>query len=319
MSSFAPNPPFLPPKTGNYPRKNSINNIWLDDRIMSSGERSYFAKFFNQDFSPNTKKALRSDFSHFLLWYVGTHNEDFRFVRFTEKDVIDYKEKCLQIGNAHSTINRRIIHLRMLCDFFVKEGRMKENVAKNTKSLKVQRLAPKRLEASDLRKITKEVEIRGVLRDRLILAMLSGAGFRVSELSALKIEDITLTERKGHVIVKNGKGGKTREVPLKNSIRELLTQYIAGRDPSERLFQGQRGPLTPIAFNKIIDFYAKKAGIKCHPHQLRHTFSCQFLEQTQNDIVALQQILGHSNLNTTAIYTQNSFEDLQRKVEGMSI
>lgn len=304
-------------KIANYPIQNFINNIWTDDRVMTCSEQSYFAKFFKRDFSVNTKKALKSDFGHFLLWYIGTNREPFRFVRFTESDISSYKQACIQLGHAPSTINRRLTHLRMLCDFFVKEGRMKENVVKNIKSLKVQRLAPKSLELSDLRKIMKEVEIRGVLRDRLILAMFSGGGFRVSELSALKIEDITLTDRKGHVVVKNGKGGKTREVPLKNSIREFLTQYIAGRNPSERLFQGQRGPLTPIAFNKIIAFYAKKAGIKCHPHQLRHTFSYQFLEQTQNDIVALAQILGHSNLSTTAIYTQHRLSDLQEKVERM--
>ncbi len=306
-------------ENANYPIQNSINNIWTDDRVMTSGERSYFVKFFSQDFSANTKKALKSDFGHFLLWYVGTNHEPFRFTRFTESDITNYKQACQQRGHAPSTINRRLTHLRMLCDFFVKEGRMKQNVAKNIKSLKTQRLAPKSLELPDLRKITKEVELRGNLRDHLIFAMFSGAGFRVSELSALKIEDIVLTDRKGHAIVRNGKGGKTREVPLKNAIREPLKQYIAGRDPSERVFQGQRGNLTPIAFNKIIDFYAKKAGIKCHPHQLRHTFSYQFLEQTQNDIVALAQILGHSNLSTTAIYTQRRLSDLQEKVERMSL
>jgi len=301
--------------------KNSLNNISLqDDQLVGYSERSYFSKFFRQDFRPNTKKALHSDFNHFLIWYRGTNNEPFMFQRFTESDVVSYKQKCQQLGHAVNTINRRLTHLRMFCDFAVKEDRMKENIAKKVKSLHVQRLAPKGLEPSDVKKIIKEAEIRGKLRDLLILVMFAEAGFRVSELAAMRIEDLAISERKGYAVVRDGKGGKQREVPLNSRIRELLKTYIAGRNTSEHLFQGQRGALTILAFNKIVDFYAKKAGIMkgVSPHRFRHFFSYNFLSQTQNDIVALADILGHSDIKVTARYAQNRLSDLQEKVEKLS-
>ena len=86
----------------------------------------------------------------------------------------------------------------------------------------------------------------------------------------------------------------------------------------EKLFIGQRGPLTTIAFNKIVEVYAKKAQIKCSPHTLRHTFAYAYLERNPGDIVGLAQILGHSNIQTTAIYTQHRLEDLQERVEGLN-
>lgn len=305
------------PEIIKYPRKNSINNILNNERIMGCGERSYFLKFLTQDFSPNTLKALKSDLGHFLLWYIGSNAEPFIFNRFKDSDVLNYKLKCQQLGHAPSTINRRLTHLRMLGAFFLKEGRIPKNMAKDVKSLPVQRLAPKRLEPSGLKKMLKEAEIRENIRDQLILSMLAGAGFRVSELAALRMQDVDITDRKGHVTVRYGKGGKTREVPLKQEIRLLFNKYIAEHQPTDKVFLGQRGALTVFAFTKIVEFYAKKAGIKCHPHQLRHTFSYNYLAYTQNDLVGLAQILGHSNLSTTAIYTQNRLEDLQGKVEGI--
>lgn len=304
--------------TMNYLVKNSINNIFTDSRMIDSCDQSYFIKFFQKDFSTNTKQALLSDFRHFIIWYHGTNQEPFTFRKLTESDISGYKQVCLkkECPHANSTINRRITHLRMLCEFAIKEKRMKENVAKNVKLLPIQQLAPKSLEASDVRKILKQTEIRGKLRDQTALLMALKGGFRVSELANMKIEDVFISDRKGHIKVR-GKRGKEREVPLNSEVRELLSKYIANRDPSEKVFQGQRGKntFTPMAFSKMLEYYSKKAGVRCHMHQLRHTFSFNFLAQNENDLVALADILGHQNLSTTARYSKNRLSDLQNKVE----
>ena len=143
-----------------------------------------------------------------------------------------------------------------------------------------------------------------------------GAGLRASEVVALKRENVEISERKGSLVIYSGKGNKTRQVPLNSKIRSLLLEYTKDSTNEGTLFLGQRGGLkTPISLNKILDFYAKKAGIRCHPHSLRHTFAYNYLKNNPSDIVGLAQILGHSNINTTAIYTQNRLEDLQEKVE----
>ena len=147
--------------------------------------------------------------------------------------------------------------------------------------------------------------------------MLCGSGLRVSELVGLTIQDVRLSDRKGSLAIRNGKGGKRREVPLKSEIRDLISLYLEKFKPTERVFMGQRGPLKTIAINNIIEKYAKKASIQCSPHSLRHTFAYNYLKCHNGDIVGLGQILGHSNIQTTAIYVQHSLDTLMEKVEKM--
>jgi integrase/recombinase XerC len=305
-----------------YTTKNSINNIEgllqpVEDYLKNSPDTiSVLRSLLEKDTSQKTKMALISDLKCIFIWYKESNVENFTIGRFTARDLIEYKKYCQEVRKYSArTINRKLINIRNFCKVAVKEGELNSNPADGIKFLPLQTLAPKSLIKQEFRKLLKEVEIRGNLRDMLIVEMLGMAGFRVSELANMSIHDLSITGRQGSATVINGKGGKTREVPLNNEIRQLLNKYLEKYKPSDELFMGQRGPLTTIAFNKIIEFYAKKAGIKCHPHTLRHTFAYNFLEQNKGDIVGLSQILGHSNLNTTAIYTQNRLEDLQAKVE----
>jgi integrase/recombinase XerC len=185
--------------------------------------------------------------------------------------------------------------------------------------LRMQELAPMSLTPQDARKFLKEVEVRGVLRDMAIMELMIGGGLRVSEVVHLKVSDIELSERKGAVLIRNAKGGKTRRVPLRQSLRSLLTHYLDEYKPTNNLFTGQRGVLTTHAVTKLVAKYGKKADITLSPHTLRHTFAFAFLAENPSEIVALSQILGHSNINTTAIYTQNRLENLQEKIEKMVV
>lgn len=315
-----------------YPTQNSINNnsdshfdsysggrIIPKDHLLDQNDWMVFGELLNQDISSNTKKALICDIKHFLSWYVRL-GEPFRFNRLTTRDIIDYKNDCSsQIKHKPATINRRFISIRTMCKFAVEMGRMKRNPAEKVKQLPLQPLAPKGLSKQELRKLMKEVELRGSPRDKLIMEMMWGAGLRVCELTKLNMEDIEITERKGHALIRYSKGGKSRKVPLSSTIRTLVHNYLSltNPNPQDRLFVGQRGPLTTIAFNKIVESYARRAQIKCSPHTLRHTFAYAYLEKNPGDIVGLAQLLGHSNIQTTAIYTHHRLEDLQERVEGV--
>lgn len=293
----------------NYPIENSINNLSLP---IDPGAAQRIGSFLNRDLSLNSKKAIQSDLKDFTYWYQKMNHEPFSFERLTEREAIEYKNRCIDDGKKPATINRRLITLKSLCKFMGERSPFKD-----VKFMGTQPLAPKALNESEKRRLTKEVDRRGSLRDRLIFHMMLEAGFRVSELIGLKCSDITLSERMGVAKVRNGKGNKTRDVPLNKTIRPLLQKYIEGRNSEEPLLKGQRGFLTsPISINKIIETYANHAQVDCAPHKLRHTFAYGFLERNKGDIVALSQLLGHSDINTSKIYVQNSLEDLQRKVEA---
>jgi len=195
------------------------------------------------------------------------------------------------------------------------EGFIDKNPAESVKHLAQQTLAPKSLTQPEVRKLLKEIELRGSTRDMLIAHLMLGAGLRVSEVASLTIQDIHITERKGFVDVRHSKARKTRQVPLHAKLRTLLTEYIETTKPTETLFFGQRGKLSSAGIQQLVIRYAEKASITTHAHALRHTFAYAYLESNPHDIVGLSQILGHSSLNTTSLYTRHRLENLQERVE----
>jgi integrase/recombinase XerD len=149
------------------------------------------------------------------------------------------------------------------------------------------------------------------LRNRLILALLYSSGLRVSELVSLRIDDIDIDDRTLRI---RGKGEKDRIVLFDEETRTLIENYIEVRfHQGDYLFLNRFGnPLTPRYIQMMIKNYATMAGInkKVTPHILRHSFATHLLKNGV-DIRAIQQLLGHSNLSTTQIYTSVDMETLR--------
>ena len=149
------------------------------------------------------------------------------------------------------------------------------------------------------------------------MLLLYGSGLRVSELCNLKISDIDL--RRSLIIVRGGKGAKDRIVPIPRALLKEIEDYLKMRnDNSEYLLveerRNKKDKLSPKTVWYILDKYGKKAGIKVTPHMLRHSFATHMLENGI-DIRVIQEILGHSNLSTTQIYTKVTVEHLRRAQE----
>jgi site-specific recombinase XerD len=152
--------------------------------------------------------------------------------------------------------------------------------------------------------------------------VLKNTGLRVSELCALRLGDLTLSERKGQLVVRAGKGGKYRVVPLNLDARKALSAYLAVRPTvaDDHLFIGQRDePLTPSGVWEIVVNLAQRAGLPdVSPHVLRHTFGKQALDAGES-LVTVATLMGHARLETTALYTQPSQADLERAVEKLAV
>jgi integrase/recombinase XerD len=155
------------------------------------------------------------------------------------------------------------------------------------------------------------------LRDRAMLEFAYAAGTRVSELITLPIANVLFKE---NLVRITGKGSKERIVPLGSTAREQVLAYLerarpalASKVPSDLLFLNARGgPLTRMGFWKILRKYVILSGITKHtsPHTLRHSFATHLLEGGA-DIRVLQELLGHSNIATTEIYTHVDREYLK--------
>ncbi len=155
--------------------------------------------------------------------------------------------------------------------------------------------------------------------DEALLNLLLYAGLRVAEAAALQVNDLTIGERSGKVIVRAGKGRKYREVPLHREARRALRDYLAVRPSGQgdSLFLGQRGPLSERGIQLRLVALGKAAGVEVTPHVLRHTFGTRLLREADADLVTVSQLMGHESVVTTTLYTQPTEADLAEAVEGM--
>ncbi len=150
-------------------------------------------------------------------------------------------------------------------------------------------------------------------KSKLMLSMLYACGFRVSELLNLKINELDLNNKVG--FVRSGKGNKDRvfNIPdfLEKKIKNQVKKQIENNE--QYLFTGPKGKLSNRNLQKIVKKAAKKADInkKVSPHTLRHSFATHLLDSGEN-LVVIQKLLGHENLETTQIYTHISQEQLKK-------
>ena len=291
--------------------------------VLSSG--SLCPTFLDQlsgqfvDLSQSTKRAIRADLRAFSKWYQISYAAPLDLLRVTARDVSDFKRSQMAAGLTPETINRRLFSLRSMFRELVEIGKIQRNPTKGIRQLTRQKRAPKGLTRSELRQVQKEADLRSKARDILIIDLLVGTGLRVGEVTALTPAAFTLRERSGHVVVRHAKGGKTRTVPLHVRLRQTIAEHIKDASDDQPIFMGTRGPLGSTSIGKIVIEYAKRAGLNITAHALRHTFAYQYLKANPGDIQSLAQILGHSNINTTALYAQKHLDDLVAGVERMEL
>jgi len=270
--------------------------------------------------SPRTIQGYRKDLQDFIAWIEGRYGEAFDPKAVLPEDLRDYRQHLLAVRRAApSTVNRRLAAIRSFFAFLVAQGILPTNPAARLNGVRQARPAPKALSEAELRRLLREARRSPNPLHRAVILLLAHTGLRASELCALRLGDVVLSERKGKLIVR-GKGEKVREVPLNAEAREALREWLSVRPAAsdDHLFIGRRGPLTPSGVWRIVAQYARRAGLEdVHPHVLRHTFATRLLREAGADLVVVAELLGHESFNTTARYTRPSEKDLEGAVERL--
>jgi len=268
--------------------------------------------------APNTVSAYRRDLATWLAYCRG---EGLDPARAAPEDVTDFLAR-LRDGRppaskplAPSSVARMLVSLRSLYKFLVREEHLDADPTGRVGSPKRPRSIPKAIRLDEIENLL-ELPAGDLLgrRDGAILETLYGAGLRISELIGLDVDDVDLDS--GSVLVRAGKGSKSRRVPLGSMAQKAIGDYLTRSRPNlaERgtgsgsraaLFLNARGGrLSRQGCWKILKGYAHKGGLsdKLSPHTLRHSFATHMLDAGA-DIRVVQELLGHANLATTQVYT----------------
>lgn len=260
--------------------------------------------------SANTRQAYERDLRLFCKT-LGFKNSD-ALVNVSREQITGYMTQLKEKGLAAATIARKLAAIKAFYRFMTAEGYMDANPAEvveaGTKGIKL----PCVLSEDEVVRLLSQPDITTAegFRDRTMLEVLYATGMRVSELINLTLERVDLNMK---YIIAFGKGSKERIVPLGSVAAEFLQQYLekvrpklthAGRNTNIVFLAFGGHELTRQRFWQIIRAYGRKANINkaLTPHILRHSFATHLLDNGA-DLRSVQELLGHSDISTTQIYT----------------
>lgn len=260
--------------------------------------------------SANTRQAYERDLRLFCKT-LGFKNSD-ALVNVSREQITGYMTQLKEKGLAAATIARKLAAIKAFYRFMTAEGYMDSNPAEvveaGTKGIKL----PRVLSEDEVVRLLNQPDITTAegFRDRTMLEVLYATGMRVSELINLTLERVDLNMK---YIIAFGKGSKERIVPLGSVAAEFLQQYLekvrpklthAGRNTNIVFLAFGGHELTRQRFWQIIRAYGRKASINkaLTPHILRHSFATHLLDNGA-DLRSVQELLGHSDISTTQIYT----------------
>lgn len=267
--------------------------------------------------SPHTTKAYAEDLTAFLA-FVDARGELPRFPNRLDRLVIrgflaDQTEK----GTGKRTLSRRLSGLRSFFKFLMKRKLVETSPLDGIHNPKTPKALPKCLSENDVKKLVEVVSGAHWMdvRDRAILELLYGAGVRVSELVGTNLEDFDA--ERGLLLVR-GKGKKERMLPVGNCATAALRTWISRRPevlrgktttettgPQSAIFVNRFGTRLDVrSVRRIISKRQEEAGLPpgITPHTLRHSYATHLLDRGA-DLRSVQELLGHSSLSTTQIYT----------------
>lgn len=278
---------------------------------MESFLKEYLATLkIEKNLSENTINSYKSDLTSFLNFITQSGIDDLSDIKTTH--ITSFFKLLKEAGLNETSAARYFSSLKGFFKYLYRNEYIKTNPVERISPPKISRKLPEVLNVREINLILEQPNVKDTigLRDKAILELFYACGTRISELINIKVNDLFLSEE---VIRVFGKGSKERLIPIGSSAIKWIIEYLKKSRPllvknikSENyLFLNQRGTkFSRMGIWKIVRQYVKQAGIEknVHPHTFRHSFATHLIEGGA-DLRAVQEMLGHSDISTTQIYT----------------
>ena len=266
--------------------------------------------------SENTIKSYLLHIKEYMIWFQDTYGKGFK--KLYRENILDYKSYLINVKKYRGknlnakTINAKLSSLGSFNNFLVEEEIQTEIVIKDVDMIKIQTsyANPAEISKLDVENFRQRILEAGDKRLYAIVTLLSYAGLRISEALNVKLEDLSLDAKE--LIIRKGKGKKQRVVYLNSKIVYAIKEYLKVRhSESEYLFSSRESDRVD---RSVINKQFKKYSNKITPHQLRHFFCTNALENGFA-VHEVANLAGHSSIQTTLIYTNPSREKMKGKLE----
>ena len=278
-----------------------IDNIWIEKGL-----------------SQNTLDSYRSDLEQFSSWL---EKNNLSYIKTSKKEILSYLSFLFQKGLGSKTVARKLSSLKSFFRYLVFKSIIPNDPSSEVETPKLLKSIPKSISEKEVEALLAAPDEKTDigLRDKTMIETLYSCGLRISELTNLELLNLNLRQGVIRVI---GKGQKERLVPMGDQLIGLLKLYISSsrknlldKRHSDFLFLSTRGQrMTRQSFWRRIKHYCLASGFepdKISPHVLRHAFATHLLNNGA-DLRVVQLLLGHSDLNTTQIYTEVARQRLKR-------
>jgi integrase/recombinase XerC len=274
-------------------------------------------------FSAATGRSYQHDLT---IYFRYLHGQSWLFDAVGVKESRAFLAQQVRLGLKPITIKRRVATLKHFYQYQVDQEVMALNPFALVRTPKVSKPLPTGADETMMKELLQpqtEVPTMLMMRDLAMVELMYGSGLRASEVVQLTIQDVQLPQRMLRI---TGKGQKQRLVPLTKICQASILRYLKDSRPilvqgledyqlTNRVFLNHRGlPLTVRGLEYILQQLSRRTGLgrHLHPHQLRHSFATQLLDNGA-DLRTIQELLGHATINTTQIYTHVSKEALQKE------
>ena len=263
--------------------------------------------------SPHTISSYKRDLTAFFTFLKEKHDS---WEEVQDHHIRGFVAQERRRDLSARSIQRALSSIRSFFNYLLDEEVVETNPAANISSPKSTQLLPKALD-TDLVKRLLDFKPQGdiEIRDKAMVELLYSSGLRLSELCSLNMDSISVRERSCRVV---GKGNKTRDLPVGEKAIQSLRDWLLVRknissDSNKALFLNKNGErISTRSVQLRLERLSKKRGLPMvNPHMLRHSFASHILESS-GDLRAVQEMLGHSDIGTTQIYTKLDFQHLSK-------